>query len=148
MDACHSGEVLKDELSVDSNYRLPNGSKGRLIAYSYKGTKSSSLDGLDVNKSELRQELFSNYESRSGATVISAAAGNSFALESPQWSNGVFTYNVISGMINRFADLNQDGNVTVVELSKYVSGRVKEDTGGMQIPNDRQENIDNNFRVW
>ena len=148
MDACHSGEVIKEELMVDSNFRAIDGGKGQLIGYSYRGTEVIDLDGEVVDRGELKQELFSNYISRSGATVISAAAGNSFALESPEWSNGIFTYTVIGGLIYRWADLNNDGEVSVVELSKYVSAEVKKQTDGLQVPNDRQENIENNFRIW
>ncbi len=148
MDACHSGEILDEEIRVDSTFILPDGSRGQLTGYSYKGGGIADFDEETINKTELKQELFSNYNSRSGATVISAAAGNSFALESPEWSNGVFTYTIIGGLVYRWADANDDGEVSVVELSRYVTKMVKEQTGGMQVPNDRQENIENNFRVW
>jgi WD40 repeat protein len=148
MDACHSGEVIKDELVVDSTFKLPDGSKGELIGYSYRGADIVEVDGTTIDRGELKQELFSNYDSKSGATVVSAAAGNSFALESPDWNNGIFTYTVIGGLVNRWADVNNDGEISVVELSRYVTKMVKEQTGGLQIPNDRQENIENNFRVW
>ncbi len=148
MDACHSGEVITDEIMIDTAFTLPDGSKGNLKGYTYRGTEVVDVDGETIDKGELKQELFSNYDSKSGATVISAAAGNSFALESPEWNNGIFTFTVINGLIYRLADANDDGEVSVVELSRYVTKRVKEQTGGLQIPNDRQENIENNFRVW
>lgn len=148
MDACHSGEVIKEELMVDSSFVTPDGSRGHLVGYTHRGMEVIDLDGEEVNRDDVKQQLFSNYISSSGATVISAAAGSSFALESPEWNNGIFTYTVIGGLLNRWADLNQNGEVSVVELSKYVSAKVKEQTDGMQIPNDRQENIENNFRIW
>lgn len=148
MDACHSGEVLTDEIMIDTTVTMPDGSKGQLKGYTYRGTEVVDMDGESINQGELKQQLFSNYDSKSGATVISAAAGNSFALESPAWNNGIFTYTVISGLIYRLADANDNGEVSVVELSRYVTKTVKEQTGGLQIPNDRQENIENNFRVW
>jgi len=148
MDACHSGEVLSEQLTVDSTFTLPDGSRGQLKGYTYRGATVEDEQGELINKSELKQELFSNYVSRSGATVISAAAGNSFALESADWNNDIFTYTVIGGLIHRWADANNDGNVTVVELSRYVNKQVKKQTGRLQIPNDRQENLENNFRIW
>lgn len=148
MDACHSGEVIKEELTVDSTFVTPDGSRGQLVGYVHRGMEVIDLDGEEVNRDDVKQQLFSNYISSSGATVISAAAGSSFALESPEWNNGIFTYTVIGGLLNRWADLNQNGEVSVVELSKYVSAKVKEQTDGLQIPNDRQENIENNFRIW
>jgi hypothetical protein len=148
MDACHSGEVLKDEIILDSAFILPDGSKGQLKGYKYRGAVVEDEDGSSINKSELKQELFSNYDSKSGATVISAAAGKGVALESSRWGNGVFTFTVIGGLIHRWADANDDGDVTVVELSRYVNKMVKEQTKGQQVPNDRQENLENNFRIW
>jgi WD40 repeat protein len=148
MDACHSGEVIEDRIVIDDAFEFSDGSKGELTGYKYKGTITEDADGETVNQEELKQELFSNYNSRSGATVISATSGSSVALEGNEWSNGVFTYTVINGLINRLADTNDDGEVSVVELSRYVTKMVKEETNGMQVPNDRQENIENNFRIW
>jgi uncharacterized caspase-like protein len=148
MDACHSGEVIEDELTFDSTFVLPDGSKGELKGYKYKGVEVVDVDGETIDRGELKQELFSNYNSKSGATVISAASGNSFALESDDWSNGIFTYTLVGGLVRRWADANNDGDVSVVELSRYVTKQVKKQTDGLQVPNDRQENIENNFRVW
>jgi hypothetical protein len=55
------------------------------------------------------QELFSGFNRGSGAVIISAAAGNSYALESDKWNNGVFTYSVIHGLASKKADDNIDG---------------------------------------
>jgi uncharacterized caspase-like protein len=94
------------------------------------------------------QELFVNLNRGSGAQVISAAAGNSYALESDKWKNGVFTYSILSGLENYAADLNGDKIITVSELRKYVGEKVVELTNGAQKPTSRQENVVNDFRVW
>lgn len=148
MDACHSGEVLDVEKEEGKQVALPSGAKGQIVGFNYKGTFVEEVGEEKVELNEIRQELFSNYSSTSGATVISAASGNSYALESDEWNNGIFTYSVITGLIHRLADLNNDGDVSVNELSKFVFREVKEKTNGRQIPNDRQENIENNFRIW
>jgi hypothetical protein len=52
------------------------------------------------------QNMFSDLHRGSGAIVISAAAGQGYALESDEWNNGVFTYCILNGLVNRAADAN------------------------------------------
>jgi uncharacterized caspase-like protein len=94
------------------------------------------------------QELFANLSRGSGAVVISAAAGVGYALESPEWNNGVFTYAILSGLKEQTADINHDGSVTVNELKNYVSDQVEQLTKGAQRPTSRRENTGLDFRVW
>ena len=93
-------------------------------------------------------ELFTNLNRGSGAVVISAAGGDSYALESDKWNNGVFTYAVINGLQNMAADTNEDKEITVSELRSYVITQVQELTNGRQKPTSRQENVELDFRVW
>ena len=97
---------------------------------------------------ELMQEMFVNLSHGSGAVVLSAAAGNSYALESDKWKNGVFTFSIKEGLIEKKADKNADGIITINELKDYVSGRVQELTNGKQKPTSRKENLEYDFRVW
>jgi uncharacterized caspase-like protein len=78
------------------------------------------------------QEVFANVSKGSGAVVISAAAGNSYALESDQWRNGVFTFALLNGLSNKEADKNKDRIITVTELKDFVSEKVEALT---QVPN-------------
>jgi hypothetical protein len=94
------------------------------------------------------QEVFANVSKGSGAIVISAAAGNSYALESDEWRNGVFTFSLLSGLKNRLADKNKDRAVTVTELKGFVSNEVEKLTNGAQRPTSRSENLEFDFRVW
>ena len=73
---------------------------------------------------------------------------NSYALESDEWQNGVFTYSILSGLKNYAADQNGDQQITVSELKSYVSDKVVELTNGAQKPTSRQENVEFDFRVW
>ena len=158
MDACHSGEVDKEELVEDitpddllaqNNKDKKNGLK----TYSYRGAKATTSSNTSnklglQNSFELMQELFTNLNRGSGAMVISAAGGDSYALESQEWNNGVFTYAVINGLKNNKADADSDGEVSVSELRSYVIEQVQELTNGRQKPTSRQENIEFDFRVW
>jgi WD40 repeat protein len=150
MDACHSGEVDKEEMyTVDTTW-LANGRKSGLKSYSYRGAgleldKEESL-GLQ-NSFELMKELFSDFNTN-GTQVISAASGDSYALESAEWQNGVFTYSILDGLINEKADLDKNGNILVSELKEYVAESVYNLTGGQQKPTSRQENIEFDFNIW
>ncbi len=156
MDACHSGEVDKEDLTEDSDSTqlLADGTrKSGVKTYSYKGarvlTSGDNTNKLGLQNSfELMQELFTNLNRGSGAMVISAAAGDSYALESNEWNNGVFTYAVINGLKNNAADKDDDGEITVSELRSYVIEQVQELTNGRQKPTSRQENVEYDFRVW
>jgi WD40 repeat protein len=149
MDACHSGEVDKEELQVNGDgVALADGSRGNIKSYSYKGIKIDKKGVGLTNSFELMQQLFANLSRGSGAVVISAAAGQGYALESAEWNNGVFTYSVLNGLKNREADINHDGKITVTELKDYVSLQVSQLTNGAQKPTSRRENLENDFRVW
>ena len=151
MDACHSGEVDKDEIETKNDtVTLADGKKGDIITYGYKGTTIINEEsGLGLQNSfELMQELFANLTRGSGAVVISAAAGTGYALESAKWNNGVFTYCIINGLKEMAADGNKDKQVTVTELKDYVSIEVEKLTKGAQKPTSRRENLEFDWRVW
>lgn len=138
IDACHSGEVDKDELErlnkTSDSLKLIKGLK----PVSFK--KDEKHLGLK-NSFELMQSLFVNVGRSTGATVISAAAGTQFALERNDLKNGVFTYSILESM-------NRSQSMTVTGLQKVVSQRVQELTKGMQQPTSRNENVTFDWKLW
>lgn len=151
MDACHSGEVDKGQLRLADTQALTldKGQKGTLKRYSYASESADENRQLGMTTSfELMQELFTNLSKGSGSVVISAAAGNSYALESDEWRNGIFTYCILAGLKSGKADANGDGNVTVTELKNFVSREVLRLTQGEQKPTSRRENLEFDFVVW
>ena len=151
MDACHSGEVDKTRLQVsqDQSLTLTKGQKGTVKTYTYASESAEEQYQVGIKTSfELMQELFANVSKGSGSVVISAAAGNSYALESDEWRNGVFTYSLISGLKNETADQNNDGSITVTELKDFVSKEVERLTDGRQKPTSRRENLEFDFVIW
>ncbi len=155
MDACHSGEVDKEDIRTADSLLANAEAKGDLKVYSYKGTdiESEVSSGLGLQNSfELMQELFANLSRGSGAVVISAASGVGYALESADWNNGVFTYCILNGLKNKDgkmpADANNDGQVSVSELKDYVSVEVERLTNGAQKPTSRRESLEFDWRVW
>jgi WD40 repeat protein len=137
IDACHSGEVDKEEVMVMLG-------KADSIGLS-KGSKLLDIDSsrhLGLNNSfELMQSLFVNVAKNTGTIIISAAAGNQFALESGRWNNGVFTYCILEAMQNY-------QTMKVNELKKKVSERVQQLTNGLQKPTYRNETIDVDWSIW
>lgn len=147
IDACHSGEVDREELAGPEAAPLAENVVTTFEGAKGVGSITTSSVGLQ-NSFELMQQLFANLNRGSGAVVISAAAGDSFALESDEWQNGVFTYAILNGLKNLQADADGDEQITVSELRSYVYAKVVEETGGRQKPTTRQENLEYDFRVW
>ena len=143
IDACHSGEVDKDEIlnikeAVEQS-DSPVVFRGGGISNNSKISRNNS----DLKNSfELMKETFSDLRRGSGAVIISSAGGGEFALESDKWKNGVFTLSVIDGLKNKKADLNNDNQVSIMELGDYVSNNVTQLTFGQQNPTFRRENLE------
>jgi WD40 repeat protein len=154
MDACHSGEVDKEEpmnflaqnIETSSNITF----RGNVKEYNFKGVNSTmAQSGTNLSSSfDLMQELFAGLDKGTGTVVISAAAGKGYALESPKWNNGVFTYSIINGLKNKAADKNKDNRITISELKDYSIKQVEQLTGGNQKPTARREAIGVDWRIW
>jgi WD40 repeat protein len=145
IDACHSGELDKSEIEVTKAPDTPK-EKKKKVTIAFKGGKTFIKPKAGLNNSfDYMKALFNDVSNRSGATIISAAAGYEFALESKEWNNGVFTYSIMQGLDlseenTDNADYNNDGKVTISELKEFVIGKVTELTDGKQVPTTRREN--------
>lgn len=151
IDACHSGEVDKEApIQPANNEQYADAStKGSIKTYTFRGNKNEEGIGLQYSF-ELMQELFTNLNRGSGAVVISAAAGNGYALEDEQWDNGAFTYTILNGLKYNQEEMDQDinGEISVNELKDYVLTNVEKITNGAQKPTTRRENLEVDWRVW
>lgn len=140
IDACHSGEVDKEELEKmttnTSNAFVSGGAKGVIPMYISDAKKIGMK-----NSFELMQELFVNVGRSTGATIISAAGGTQFALEDGGLKNGVFTYSILEFMKN-------NPEATISKLKEYVNTRVPELTKGMQMPTSRSETNSIDWQAW
>ncbi len=87
------------------------------------------------------QSLFVNVGKSTGATVISGAAGNQFALEAGDLKNGVFTYAILEA-------INKYHTMKISELKKTVGERVEQLTQGLQKPTSRNETIVADWNLW
>ncbi len=133
IDACHSGELDKQEIVKIKTA----GSALTAQGVTAKGTITESTDstahlGLR-NSFELMQSLFVNVSKGTGTTIISAAAGTQFAQEQGALQNGVFTYAVLRA-------LRENKKLSINTLKRSVYNDVVELTNGLQQPTSRQEN--------
>ncbi|CAA6809170.1 MAG: Unknown protein [uncultured Aureispira sp.] len=145
IDACHSGEVDKEE-AVEKTSIASSNSNVKVTA---KGSSSLVRPKVGLKNSfSYMKALFSDVSKGTGATVISAAGGYEFALESEDWNNGVFTYAILNGLKSGDADLDKDSNISVFELKTYVTTEVIRLTNGKQHPTTRSENTVNNFTLY
>ena len=137
IDACHSGEVDKEEMLVMNKTADSLGLSKGIIIDQLQQQQHVSLK----NSFELMQSLFVNVSKSTGATIISAAAGNQFALERGDLKNGVFTYSILEAMTKYPA-------LKISELKKIVGDRVQELTNGLQKPTSRNENSSADWNLW
>lgn len=144
LDACHSGEIDKDEVELASADKAVKGE----VKFRNVGTTVKQKDGHEISAFELSKTLFADMRADNGSTVVSSSRGGEFAMEGKDWNNGVFTYCLLKGIDSKDADLNGDRRIMLSELQAYLLGEVGRVTGGMQTPTSRTENLINDFRIW
>ena len=142
LDACHSGEIDKDEIvkPIAEEEVVSEDIVFRNVGSAVAIEKGSSF--------ELSKTLFADLRENNGAFVISSAGGAEYAIEGSEWNNGLFTYALINGLVKKKADLNGDKKVMMSELQKYIFKKVSELSKGKQVPTSRVENLKSNFRIW
>jgi len=143
IDACHSGEIDKDE--VVKSFVSDDEENNEDLIFRRVGTTIENLD--EINAFELSKALFADMRVNNGATVISSSGGAEFAIEGEQWQNGVFTYTLLEGLKTKKADLNKDRKITISELQLYVQEGVNKRTSGRQTPTSRVENLNYDFII-
>ncbi len=143
MDTCHSGEIDKEDVFFSEEDDTPAEDVSFRSAGLAVETKSTG-----ISPSKVMNEQFNDLRRGTGATVISSAGGAEYALESDEWKNGLFSYCMLSGLKNGYADLNKDGEIYLTELQTYTVEKVKALSQGKQVPNSRIQNLELDFRIW
>ncbi len=139
IDACHSGEVDKEEIAKIEAAKQSLDSMGTQSKSTVKVTPKKNL-GM-ANSFELMQGLFLNVGKGTGATIISAAGGMQYAQERGDLKNGVFTYSIIEAF-------NNNPTLKVSELKKLVGTRVTQLTNGLQQPTSRNGTNNYDWVIW
>ena len=103
----------------------------------FSGGATKSIKGLSPGglKAAPYNNVFSDFELED-KVLLAASEENQPSLESEKLNQGVFTHYLLKALKGK-ADLDQDGNITVNEVYKYVKPKVKEfaaETGEMQTP--------------
>ncbi|MCD8079815.1 MAG: caspase family protein [Bacteroides sp.] len=138
IDACHSGEIDKEDyrLQMAAPVALPH--RGQVIFRHVGSVVHADIRTEEIN--ELVGSLFADLRRGIGAHILSSAGATQAAVEGHRWRNGLFTYVVKEGLIDGWADLDGDGCITTTELKTYAGRRVTELSGGWQQPTSRLEN--------
>ncbi|NOQ74555.1 MAG: hypothetical protein GQ574_21265 [Crocinitomix sp.] len=133
MDTCHSGELDEDDVEEGQNPEVEQGD----VQFRGVATNIRKKDGVGLDNSrKLTESLFEDISKGTGATVISSAGGAEYAMESDQWSNGLFTYVFIQGLSQ-----TDTGSVYLSQIRTYVNREVKKLSNEKQTPTAREENI-------
>ena len=89
-------------------------------------------------KRGLNKETIPNYISRitreRGRQIITAGGKDQEVIEKSEWGHSALTKNLLSGLGEGFADLNEDGYITANELGEYAKERVTIDSEGTHTP--------------
>lgn len=112
VDACHSGGIGGEDVSLGATRRLPGGGPVN-----------------DINTVFLRRVE----QAQPSRVVFASAERNQVAYEPPDLAGGVFTHFLTAGLKGD-ADENTDGIVTLGELLEFVRASVRHYTKGLQVP--------------
>ncbi|MFN5133702.1 MAG: caspase family protein [Chitinophagaceae bacterium] len=141
LDACHSGEVDKDEMIVIEGKKQEASNQSLVL---HRGSEEEVITTKTIglqNSFELMQTLFAGTGKATGTTIISAAAGVQLAQERGELQNGVFTFSLLEAFRN-----NQ--SLRVSQLKEYVGNRVQQLTNGLQKPTTRKELNLTDWLIW
>lgn len=137
IDACHSGEIDKDDYLAENTLTIPAGKV--VFRNAATGIRKLKPNGVEQIKT-LVQELFLDIRWGVGATILSSAEGMEAAIEGSEWKNGLFTWCLKKGILEGCADSNNDRQITMNELTNYVRNEVRNLSGGIQTPSVRLQN--------
>lgn len=143
IDACHSGELDKDDYMAVNTVSLP--ADEELIFRAAGNGISAKAEVEKVNA--VLEDNFLDLRSGAGASILSSAGGQELAVEGKKWGNGLFTYCLLSGIINNEADTDHDGTITLKEWVSYTKEKVSELSEGAQTPNLRSNNYHNDLKI-
>lgn len=130
IDACHSGEVFKDDYQIVEKTII----RDSPLVFRNAGKDIEVLSQETRRISSLINDIFVDVRRNSGVTVISSAGSAELAFEDKQWNNGLFTWCLKDGLLNDYADLNKDGNIELNELATYLRTKVSSLSRNVQTP--------------
>lgn len=141
MDACHSGELDKEEYKLLMDQQTSPKTGGTV-----KFRNSGSVVQTDQPQAalEMAREYFSTFGLSSGWNIIGSSSGVEYSMETAELKNGLFTYYLIQDKDD--ADLNKDGEIDLEEWMTLVTKDVQAASQGKQSPQFRERNRRSNFK--
>ena len=143
IDACHSGELDKEDYQAVNTVAVPEGEE---LLFRAAGQDVKAREDVErVNT--ILADMFVDTRWGVGATVLSSAGGGELAIESPEWKNGLFTYCLLKGLRADDADADRDGKTTMSEWIGYTRNMVAGMSEGRQSPTVRSQNYHNDLEI-
>lgn len=130
IDACHSGEIDKDDFFAGTQSVIPEGQITFRNASSTQFVSKHNVRQINL----LLENLFIDTRWGIGATIISSSGGLEASIEGDKWQNGLFTWCLRKGLSDHSADSDKNGTLTMGELTEYLKSEVYRISGGRQRP--------------
>ena len=105
-----------------------------LVDACYGGIASIGARGLDAESTPDYLDKITQYKSRQ---IISAGGRGEQVIEKAEWGHSAFTKNLLSGLRDSKADIDNDGIITAQELGTYLKRKVTIDSNNQQTPKTR-----------
>lgn len=118
IDACHSGELDKEDYLAATTTAMPADEE---LVFRAAGNAVKAREDVERVNTML-DDMFIDLRGNHGATVLSSAGGAELAVESPRWRNGLFTYCLKAVLESRpqlsFAEWMQESALRVSAISE------------------------------
>ena len=126
--AIRSTALAADEFQREIASLTEHGRVIVLLHACHSGATTCSGATLAADADRLRELMRSP-----NVTVLTSSTADQLSVEDKQWRNGAFTEAVLEALTTR-ADEDRNGLISMVEMTRYLTGRVPEITGGKQAP--------------
>ena len=143
IDACHSGELDKEDYLAVNTVAMPAGEELVFRAAGQNVTAKEDIERVNT----ILSDMFRDTRWGVGATVLSSAGGGELAVESPEWNNGLFTYCLLKGIRSDVADADHNGRTSLREWIDYTRRQVSDMSEGRQSPTLRSQNYHNELEI-
>lgn len=144
VDACHSGEIDKDDFVAETTKKVEAGT----ITFRAAGAGLKEHVAGTAATRNLVKNLFIDFRQGTGATVLSSSDGMEVSIEGGGIANGLFTHAILQGVTSGSADADADGEVSMSELSEYVGREVSRLSAGTQTPGIRLQNRRLDYKLF
>lgn len=135
IDACHSGEIDKELISLAEE----DNSEGDLV-FRAAGKSISYQNQTAAKISELETLLFENLKSGNGSTVIASSSGVQLSLELKEIANGLFTNSLLESL--------KEANITSIEnLFNSLYKKIEKKSNGLQTPSLNSHNEKSKYKL-